>query len=175
MNSPKVQLAKAFAYAAHAACGQIRKYTGEPYFMHVHRVAETVAQTDNANEDMICAAYLHDTIEDTKVHLKDISTFFGSDVAVLVLQLTNVSKPEDGNRAFRKELDRSHTAKACPEAKTIKLADIKDNVTSITKYDKGFAKTYLKEKKMLLEFLKEGDPRLWIDVRDIIEDWENGK
>lgn len=172
VKTDKIRLAEIFSFAAHAGCGQTRKYTGEAYFTHPERVAKMVAETPNANEDMICAAYLHDVVEDTKVEQKDINFYFGPDIAILVNQLTNISKPEDGNREVRKALDRAHSAKACPEAKTIKLADIFDNLTSITKYDKGFAKVYVAEKKLLLPLLKDGDPSLWIKVHDLIEDWE---
>lgn len=171
-KTEKIRLAEVFSYAAHCACGQTRKYTGEAYFTHPERVAKMVAETPGANEDMVCAAYLHDVVEDTQVLQKDINHLFGPDVAVLVNQLTNVSKPEDGNRETRKALDRAHSAKACAEAKTIKLADVLDNLTSITQYDKGFAKKYVAEKKMLLPLLKEGDPGLWIKVHDLIEAWD---
>jgi hypothetical protein len=80
---------------------------------------------------------------------------------MLVEQLTDVSRPEDGNRAKRKAIDRAHTAKASPEAKTIKLADLIDNTRSIVELDPGFAKIYLVEKVLLLEVLQEGDAGLW--------------
>ena len=67
-------------------------------------------------------------------------------MAELVDDLTDVSKPQDGNRATRKELDRQHTAKASPDAKTIKLADLISNSRSIMKDDPNFAKVYMKEK-----------------------------
>lgn len=163
--------AATFAYAAHAATGQLRKYTGEPYFIHVEAVAQLVADLPSSTDEMIAAAYLHDTIEDTEVTLHDISKNFGMDVAVLVKQLTNVSKPSDGNRETRKALDRAHTALASPEAKTIKLADVIHNAESITMYDPKFAKVYMKEKKLLLEVLKEGDARLWLRANDLIKQW----
>ena len=49
-------------------------------------------------------------------------------MAYLVDCLTDVSKPSDGNRAVRKEIDRQHLAKASPKAKTIKLADLIDKL-----------------------------------------------
>ena len=74
--------------------------------------------------------------------------------------LTSVSKPEDGNRAARKEIDRQHSANAPFEAQTIKLADIIDNTRNILEHDRSFAKLYLKEKKALAESLMEADPYL---------------
>lgn len=171
LKSPMVQKAATFAYAAHAATGQLRKYTGEPYFVHVEAVARLVADIPGTTDEMIAAAYLHDTIEDTEVTLHDISKNFGMDVAVLVKQLTNVSKPSDGNRETRKALDRAHTASASPEAKTVKLADVIHNAESITMYDPKFAKVYMREKQLLLEVLKEGHARLWLRANDLIKHW----
>ena len=72
-----------------------------------------------------------DVVEDTPVSIKDIEDVFGPRVAALVSDLTDVSKPEDGNRATRKELDRQHTAKASPDAKTVKLADLISNGAAV--------------------------------------------
>jgi len=80
---------------------------------------------------------------------------------ILVEQLTDISGPSDGNRTTRKEIDRQHTSKSYPDAKTIKLADLIDNQFSIVKRDPNFAKVYLKEKGLLLEVLKEGDKTLY--------------
>ena len=171
LDSMMVQKAATFAYAAHAATGQLRKYTGEPYFVHVEAVAKMVATVPSATEEMIASAYLHDTIEDTEVTLHDISKNFGMDVAVLVKPLTNVSKPSDGNRETRKALDRAHTASASPQAKTVKLADVIHNAECITVYDPKFAKVYMKEKEMLLEVLKDGDAKLWMKANDLVKQW----
>lgn len=109
---------------------------------------------------MICAAWLHDTVEDTPATLDEVERVFGFEVAALVEMLTDVSKPSDGNRAVRKAIDREHTAKASPQAKTIKLADLIDNTRSITEHDPKFAAVYLAEKALLLEVLRDGDATL---------------
>jgi hypothetical protein len=82
---------------------------------------------------------------------------FGIDIATLVGWLTDVSKPENGNRTVRKAIDRAHSAEAPAEAQTIKLADLISNSKSIMQYDPGFAKTYLEEKRLLLEVMTKGD------------------
>jgi len=153
-----IEKAERGAYEWHK--GQVRKYTGEPYAMHPKAVMEIV-KTVPHTEAMLCAAWLHDTVEDTPCTLDDVRKMCGDDVAVLVKMLTDVSKPEDGNRAARKAIDRAHTAKASPEAKTIKLADLIDNTRRITKHDPAFAKVYLAEKSLLLEVLMEGNADLW--------------
>jgi len=148
------QLALDFATAAHT--GQKRKYTGEDYIVHPMEVAEIV-KTVAYTPEMIAAALLHDVVEDTDASLEDILHRFGSAVADLVRDLTDVSQPEDGNRATRKALDRAHTAQASAAAKTIKLADLISNSRSIVEFDPKFAKVYLKEKALLLDVLTEGD------------------
>jgi (p)ppGpp synthase/HD superfamily hydrolase len=159
--------ARDFATAAHARVGQKRKYTGEPYIRHPTAVAELVRGVPHT-EEMLAAAWLHDTVEDTGVTFKEIEEEFGTKVAVLVEWLTDVSKPEDGNRKARKAKDREHIAQAPPEAKTVKLADLIDNGTSITALDPDFAKVYLAEKALLLPALREGDASLWAVARDFV-------
>ena len=152
-----VHKAQVYAMAAHAAVGQKRKYTGEPYIVHPGEVASIVASVPGSTPDMVAAAWLHDVIEDTGCTFTDIHVAFGIDIATLVGWLTDVSKPEDGNRATRKAIDREHTAQAPAEAQTIKLADLISNSKSIMQYDPDFAVTYLAEKKLLLEVLTKGD------------------
>ncbi len=155
-----VSRAEQFATEAHARVGQVRKYTGEPYIEHPRAVVAIVRSVPH-DEAMLAAAWLHDTVEDTGATFDDIESVFGQDVAMLVADLTDISTPSDGNRRSRKALDRAHTAKASPRAKTIKLADLINNSTSIIERDPEFAKVYLGEKQALLEVLREGDPLLW--------------
>ena len=154
-----VEKARIFATAAHAAVKQVRKYTGEPYInhpIHVMSIVKTVPHTDA----MLAAALLHDTVEDTGVTFELIEQEFGSEVANLVSWLTDVSRPEDGNRAVRKHIDLEHTAQAPAAAQTIKLADLISNTSSIVKHDLNFAETYLKEKQALLQVLTKSDRTL---------------
>ena len=155
-----VHKAQVYAMAAHASVQQKRKYTGEPYIVHPSEVASIVASVPGSTPDMVAAAWLHDVIEDTGCTFTDVHMAFGIDIATLVGWLTDVSKPEDGNRAKRKAMDREHTAQAPAEAQTIKLADLISNSRSIMQHDPEFAKTYLEEKRLLLEVLTKGDPGL---------------
>lgn len=164
--------ARAFASYAHFLVGQRRKYTNTPYIEHPKAVSEIVASVPHT-EAMICASWLHDTIEDTPVTLKMIQDEFGEEVADLVWQLTDVSNPTDGNRQVRKDIDRVHLSKASPEAKTIKLADLIHNSDSILEHDVGFARVYLKEKRALLEVLKEGDTTLLSKAWSIVDEAEH--
>ena len=157
--------ARVFATAAHAAVGQLRKYTNEPYIVHPAEVASIVRSVPHT-EAMVAAAWLHDVVEDTGVTLETVRAEFGADVADLVEWLTDVSRPEQGNRAFRKSIDRAWIAQAPAEAQTVKLADLISNTRSIVAHDAKFAETYLAEKRLLLTVLTRGDAVLMAQARD---------
>lgn len=156
---PLIERARLFAETKHAA--QKRKYTGEPYFNHLLQVA-TLVEAFGGTDEQIAAAFLHDVVEDQGVPLATIGEVFGAEVMGLVDDLTDPSKPHDGNRAARKAIDLAHTASASPAAKSIKLADLISNTMSIGRYDQNFAKVYLAEKTKALEVLTDADiPALW--------------
>lgn len=160
---------KAYQFAKKAHEGQTRKYTNEPYIYHPIEVMSIVSTVDHT-EEMLAAALLHDVVEDCGITYEEIVKEFGVITAWYVDDLTDISKPEDGNRAKRKEIDRQHTAKASPQVKTIKLADLISNSRSIVKHDKDFARVYIKEKELLLEVLTEGDATLYAMAKQIVED-----
>ena len=169
-----INKARKFAEAAHSSIDQRRKYTDDPYIIHPASVAKLVSSvTDNVA--MICAAWLHDVVEDTPVTLDEIRSEFGDEIAELVSDLTDVSRPEDGNRKVRKAIDREHTRLASPEAKTVKLADLIDNSRSIIEHSPGFARVYMEEKKLLLEVLREGDEILFSMAEQIVIEYYAGK
>ena len=162
-----VERARVFATAAHAAVGQLRKYTFEPYIVHPREVAGIV-ESAGGTPEMIAAAWLHDVVEDTGVTIETIREEFGSEVAELVGWLTDVSRPEQGNRAHRKAIDRAHTAAAPGAAQTVKLADLISNTRSIMAHDPEFARVYLAEKRALLEVMTKADPTLMARAREQI-------
>lgn len=148
-------------HAAYWHRNQKRKYTGEPYIVHPAEVVSLVRQVPHT-EEMLAAAWLHDVVEDCEVTFDQIVQACDHDVMTLVVDLTDVSKPEDGNRAKRKAIDLRHIALyGCPQSWTIKLADVISNSRSILANDPNFSKVYLPEKRALLEVLKDGDPTLW--------------
>ena len=161
---------KAMMFAAVAHEGQVRKYTGEPYVTHPVAVAGIVNTVVN-DKNMLVAALLHDTVEDTDVTLEQVNKEFGAVVASMVSDLTDTSKPEDGNRKARRVIDLQHTALASPKAQTIKLADLIHNIGSIVKHDPKFAEIYMAEKKLLLEVLIHGHPMLLLKAREIVRDY----
>jgi (p)ppGpp synthase/HD superfamily hydrolase len=147
-------LTKALQFAIVAHGDQKRKYTGLPYVTHTIEVATIVAE-HGGSDAQIAAALLHDTVEDTPVELQEIVNEFGMEIAELVGWLTDVSKPEDGNRAARKAVDRNHTADASSTAQFVKLADLISNTKSIVEHDVNFARVYLAEKQKLLDVMRK--------------------
>ena len=165
-----IEKAAMFADKAHE--GQLRKYTGEKYISHPMGVAMLVyGRAEYVTRNMLQAAVLHDVLEDTSVTEEELLQAFGKEVTDLVVMLTDVSTPEDGNRSKRKLIDRLHLAGISPEAKTIKLADLIHNTKSIVEHAPDFAKTYMLEKKKLLEVLTEGDSTLWDMANKIVEEY----
>ena len=150
---------KALAFAREAHGEQKRKYSHEPYIEHPKRVAEMVRQVPHT-EAMICAAYLHDVVEDTPVSLEEIEQEFGKEVARLVHELTDEYMKANYpglNRKERKKRENKRQAKMSSEAKTIKLADVIDNTRDIIKNDKDFSRRYIPEMEALVEALQGGN------------------
>lgn len=171
MNNSLVSEAKKFAEWAHRSTGQLRKYVNAPYIVHPAEVAKIASSVPSATPEMIAAAWLHDTVEDVPgVTHAIILDRFGKTVSGYVQSLTDVSRPEDGTRLVRKAIDREHTRLAAPEAKTIKLADIISNTSTIIQHDPEFAKIYLREKALLLKVLTEGDASLLETALKILSD-----
>lgn len=171
-------LARAVAHTAHQAVKQVRKKElmangqPEPYYFHPFRVASLVKMWEEGNDDAISAAYLHDVLEDTGVTADDLLHYFPARIVDLVKEVTEISKPGDGNRAIRKEIDRLHYQSASPNGQTIKIADMIDNTRSIVKTDKDFAVVYMKEMRKLLDGLTLGNPDLWVIANLQLLEWE---
>jgi (p)ppGpp synthase/HD superfamily hydrolase len=159
----------ALIFATEKHAGQVRKYTGTPYIFHPISVAMIVMETPGHTEEMVAAALLHDVVEDCGVLLEEIGARFGLGVQDLVYWLTDIAKPEDGNRAKRKSIEREKWARCDkPGAKTVKLADLLDNTSSVVARDPKFAKTYLEEKRLMLPLLEGGDAGLLKRARETI-------
>jgi hypothetical protein len=164
-----VSRARSFATEAHQRIDQRRKYTHQPYQEHLKAVAGLVAEVTD-DPEMLAAAWLHDTVEDTPATFGDIEREFGAAVRDLVADLTDVSSPSDGNRDVRKAVDRQHTARASSRAKTVKLADLIDNCRDICAHDPRFARVYLTEAAALLEVLDDGDATLFRRAQQAVAD-----
>ena len=132
MDAELLVLATNLAGLAHD--GQTRKSTGIPYLVHPMAVAVLV-QSYGGTDEMVLAAILHDTLEDTKVHGLEIEKLFGRTVRTYVDFVTR-----SPNESYQDFLVR---ASKRPETATIKYADMMHNYTgcpfpSLTeRYEKG--------------------------------------
>jgi (p)ppGpp synthase/HD superfamily hydrolase len=123
-----MKILKAAHRAAQWHASQRRKGAAqEPYVNHLIEVAELVSAV-GASEEVICAALLHDAIEDQKIPAAEIACLFGAAVAAMVLEVTDnkMLPPED-----RKAAQIVHAPHLSPGAKLIKLADKISNLNSL--------------------------------------------
>ena len=166
------QLDKAIMFAAMAHKGQVRKYTGLPYVTHTVEVMTILHETAAiVSEDQLCAALLHDVVEDTEITIETIELQFGPGVAALVHDLTDVFTSERYgylNRRARKYNERIRLSRIASQAQDIKLADLISNTTSIAEYDPGFARVYLAEKAAILDVMVDGDRALMLRAREAL-------
>ncbi len=89
---------RAFQFAKEAHKG-VRRRSGEPYIMHPIAVARIASREIGLGSTSICAALLHDVVEDTDYTVDDIEQHFGSKIAQLVDGLTKISGGTFGDRA----------------------------------------------------------------------------
>lgn len=124
----RIMAAARFAAEKHAQ--QRRKgENGEPYFNHLLEVAGLIADSSrDLDVELMMAAFLHDTVEDTGVTLQELEHHFGKDVATLVAEVTDdKSLPKE----TRKQLQVQHTPGKSSRAQTLKLADKISNLRAI--------------------------------------------
>lgn len=89
---------KAFNFARQAHKG-VRRLSGEPYIMHPIAVAQIACEEMGLGSTSICAALLHDVVEDTDYTVEDLSNIFGEKIAHIVDGLTKISGGIFGERA----------------------------------------------------------------------------
>jgi len=137
---------RAYTMAEQAHHGQVRD-EGAPYIEHPLRVALiTASELGLCDADLICAALLHDVVEDTSVTLSKVSETCGERVAHFVGLLTKekFDDPEQKRAATRAYLNR--IAEDSPEVLALKLADRLDNLRSV-----AVLPDWEKRRKYLLE------------------------
>jgi guanosine-3',5'-bis(diphosphate) 3'-pyrophosphohydrolase len=127
MLPPLRLLSEAAELAAHRHNGMARKGRGsEPYINHLAEVANLLAAaTDGADAELIAAAWLHDSIEDTETTREELAQKFSERVASLVVECTDdMSLP----KAERRRLQVVNAPHKSPGAKLIKIADKISNI-----------------------------------------------
>ena len=101
----------------------------EPYVNHLAEVADLVAEATNGSDaNLVAAAVLHDTIEDTGITYGELEAEFGADVASLVAEVTD---DKELTNSERKRLQVEHAGRKSTRAKLLKLADKTSNLRSI--------------------------------------------
>ena len=121
-ENPIGLLLKATQFAADRHRNQRRKDAeASPYINHPIALANVLANEGGVTDPVVlCAALLHDTIEDTDTTADELRTIFGDEITSVVLEVTDdKSLP----KAKRKELQIEHARHASPQAKLVKLAD----------------------------------------------------
>jgi guanosine-3',5'-bis(diphosphate) 3'-pyrophosphohydrolase len=115
-------IVKAAQFAAEKHKNQRRKdVDASPYINHPLALASVLAVEGSVeNPDVICAAMLHDTVEDTDTTAKELADIFGDKVTSIVMEVTDDKSLE---KAVRKEEQVRHAPLISPEAKLVKLAD----------------------------------------------------
>ena len=148
------EIKSAFDFAKNAHKDQYRRFVNMPYIVHPLEMATRLI-IENANTAAIMGALLHDVTEDCGVLLEDLSTTFGEDVAYYVYYLTDIAKPEDGNRATRLDINFKHFKESDWQAHNIKLADLISNTRSLVLCDPRFAKSYTEELEKAVVYFKD--------------------
>ena len=91
-------ITRAFTFARQAHKG-VRRHSGEPYIMHPIAVARIVCEEVGLGSTSICAALLHDVVEDTDYTIEDIHNLFGAKIAQIVDGLTKIAGGIFGDQA----------------------------------------------------------------------------
>lgn len=131
------KLLQAASFAAKKHRGQQRKgAVEEPYINHPLEVANLLANVGKVEDyDILIAALLHDTIEDTETTKEEIAELFGKRVSAMVLEVTDdKSLP----KAERKQKQIEHAPHLSVGAKQIKLADKSSNIRDVTENPPDF-------------------------------------
>lgn len=120
---------KAASFAAWKHRHQIRKDNRTPYIAHPFRVAMTVRDIFGCDDPVaLCAALLHDTIEDTQTDYEEIVEHFSVELADIVAALTkNMALPE----SLREPEYDARLARADWRARLVKLGDVFDNLCDL--------------------------------------------
>jgi (p)ppGpp synthase/HD superfamily hydrolase len=134
------KLAEAILLATQAHAGQFDK-VGMPYILHPFRVMQRLVN-EGADEEMLIAAILHDTVEDTNVTLNEIVSQFGEEVERLV---DAVTRRDETYMEFIARVKASGS-----KAIALKLADIADNTDPRRPRIDHLAERYSKAKELLL-------------------------
>ncbi len=147
----KVKSAELFAKNKHA--GMTRKDKKTPYSDHLEAVVNRLKSIGISDENVLCAGWLHDTIEDTDTSFDDLFEQFGREVAILV---SSLSKDTSLRKKEREKLYVKQLKSSPLDAKIIKLCDISANLSDLK--SPGLSKSkklrHAKQKRHYLNVIK---------------------
>lgn len=151
--------------------GQFRKYSKDPYILHPMRVAGRtcllpfyITQTSDQDlEDAVCAAWLHDVIEDCGITPEHIEGLFNKNVRDIVVGLTEFKDPTK-NRKTRKKETLDKLQQESNIVKIIKMIDRIDNLRDMNNCMDDFLFVYKRESRDLAEALKDSSEILYQEL-----------
>jgi guanosine-3',5'-bis(diphosphate) 3'-pyrophosphohydrolase len=128
--NPLATLLQAVAFAADKHRNQRRKDAeASPYINHPIALAHVLANEGGVQDvTVLCAAVLHDTIEDTETTADELRALFAEQVASVVLEVTDDKSLE---KSVRKQKQIEHAPHISPQAQLVKLADKISNLRDI--------------------------------------------
>ena len=127
-SSKMTKLLDAENFAKERHSGMLKKDGVTTHYEHLTGVVTRIKNLGVTDEDVLCAAWLHDIIEDTETRFDEIDKRFGSRIAVLVLSL---SKDKQLPKRLQEEQYIKQLRESSFDAKLIKLCDISANLKSI--------------------------------------------
>lgn len=152
INTELLDRAIAFAVGAHA--GTERRGKGFPYIVHPLEAVAIVATMTN-DQELLAAAALHDTVEDTDVTVEQIRAEFGNRIASLVEAETDIKmtdRPAEETWHERKQAAITRLAQASHDAKMVALGDKLSNMRAI-------ARDYATQGNALWNLFRLNDPK----------------
>lgn len=148
-------LERAILFATGKHEGQVRKFSATPYILHPLEVASIVGTMD-ADLDLLAAAVLHDTVEDTDTTLDEIKENFGTNVYLLVLTETE-DKREDKPAAETWELRKEESLIILGSTKDIRVKKLwmGDKLSNV----RSFAREYRAQGDAMWNVMNQKDPQ----------------
>jgi guanosine-3',5'-bis(diphosphate) 3'-pyrophosphohydrolase len=164
MKGELALLLKALAFAAHKHRDQRRKDAeASPYINHPIELADVLVTEGGITDvEVLCAALLHDTVEDTDTTHEELANAFGSRIARIVAEVTDDKRLP---KHERKRLQIEHAPRLSEGAKLVKLADKICNLRDVAerppaKWDLARRREYFDWAKQVVDGLRGVHPRL---------------
>jgi len=164
VNGDLALLLKALAFAAHKHRDQRRKDAeASPYINHPIALANVLVSEGGVEDvEVLCAALLHDTVEDTDTTPQELVDHFGPRIARVVAEVTD---DKSLDKADRKRLQVEHSPGLSREAKLVKLADKTCNLRDVdlrppATWDLARRREYFDWAKRVVDGLRGVHPRL---------------